>query len=184
MKDKKLNLTDEINHFESENAHILIVFNQVDHYVHMAADYLSEELNKGTQVLLVENDRIYPKILKKLKKSVSDQKLLNLKRENTFDFYYEQESFNPDSIYNHFQDKVRPHVEKGERIVTWGHVEWGKDLSNKDLITYERRIDQLLKTMSVISICAYDEDRLSHKTLESLASIHDIYIRENKIVKP
>ncbi len=178
-----MNLTDEIDHLKSENAHILFVFNQVDHYVQIAADYLSDELNRGTQVLLVENDRIYPMILKRLKESVCEQKLLNLKRENTFDFYYEQESFNPDSIYNHFLDKVRPYVEKGERIVTWGHVEWGNDLTSKELISYERRIDQLLKTMSVISICAYDADRLSQRALESLVAVHDIHIKDNKVVK-
>jgi MEDS: MEthanogen/methylotroph, DcmR Sensory domain len=178
-----VDLTEEINNYDSKNVHILLVFNEVKQYVQMAANYLSDELNKGSHVLLVENDRIYPMILKRLEDNVCDQKLLNLKRENTFDFYYEQESFDPDSIYNHFQESVSPFIEKGNRIVTWGHVEWGKDLDSNKLICYERKLENFLQNMSVLSICAYDKDRLNTDTLESLVSVHDMYINENEIIK-
>ncbi|MBD7964782.1 MEDS domain-containing protein [Fictibacillus norfolkensis] len=183
MEGSRLNLSDVINKYDSKSVHILFVFNEVDQYVQNAANYLSDELNKGSHVLLVENDRIFPMLLDKLKETVCDQMLLNLKRENTFDFYYEQESFDPDSIFNHFKEAVSPFEEQGKRIVTWGHVEWGKDLDSNKLICYERKLEKLLKKMSVISVCAFDEDRLSIETKESLVTVHDIYINGNKIVK-
>ncbi|SEN70685.1 MEDS: MEthanogen/methylotroph, DcmR Sensory domain [Mesobacillus persicus] len=153
--------------------HILYCFEKLDCYIENVVTFILTEVEQGNFIILIENERIFQLIKKKLNSQISEegQKLINYV--NNFDFYFSHGDFHTPTIISTFTDLLEPYRKRGGTICTWAHVEWGND----DEITckikeFEEVANQTVSSMNTTSVCAYDADRLSESLKKDLNSSH------------
>ena len=149
-------ITDIQNIFKTaEAAHVFYYVDNAERYIDNAVSYILAGIEQGDQVLLVENERLYPKILKRVEELVSKEQLQNIHYVNNFTFYWRNGNFHPPTIIAYFFDAISPFVKGEQSFRTWGHIEWRDEMEiTKDIQEYECGIDQLIPGIKAISVCA------------------------------
>ncbi|WP_255472982.1 MEDS domain-containing protein [Planomicrobium sp. CPCC 101079] len=101
---------------------------------------------------------------------------------NNFAFYWQNGNFHPPTILAYFSDIVTPFLETGVSFRTWGHIEWGDEQEIiHDLIEFEKGIEQKMPETKAISVCAYDDGRLSELLRTMLINCHNFLMTDDKI---
>ncbi len=166
----------------SKGAHIFYSVNDLERYINNAVSYIITGVEQGEQVLIVESERIYPKILKRLEELVPQEQLKKVHYINNFTFYWRNGNFHPPTILAYFADLISPFLEEELSFRTWGHIEWRDEMEIlKDIEEYEYGIDRLMPQTKAISVCAYDEARISAELREVLMSCHGFLMTDEGI---
>nr|WP_241840569.1 MEDS domain-containing protein [Fictibacillus sp. S7] len=101
---------------------------------------------------------------------------------NNFDFYFWNGNFYPETILSKFSDIVTPLIEKDNSVRTWGHVEWGsQEELEETLEKFEIEVDQMLKNVKVITVCAYNAERVSDDLKDKLMRYHDYFMTDEDV---
>lgn len=180
MKKEMINIEDVLE--TSKGAHILYCIKQTERYIDNAASFIVAGIKQGDHILIVESERLYPKILKRVKESVSKDQLANIHYVNNFTFYWKNGNFHPPTILSYFADLITPFLEEKLSFRTWGHVEWRDELEIiKDIEEYERGIEQLMPETKAVSVCAYDAARVSAELQEVLINCHGFLMTDESI---
>lgn len=181
------NLEKEIQHVSNikpqiSGVHVLYISQEIEQYVDNAVSYIVSGIEQGDQIFFVENDRLYPMILKKAEKVLTKEQLGNIHFVNNFKFYWQNGDFHPPTILAHFSSIVDPFIEKGISFRTWGHIEWRdeEEFINK-LKEFEKKIDERMPETKAISVCAYNEQRLTNPIREMLMECHGFLMTDDKI---
>ncbi|WP_154669125.1 MEDS domain-containing protein [Planococcus antarcticus] len=166
----------------SEGAHVLYYVEEPAPYIDNAVSYIVAGIEQGDRILFVENERLYPKILKRVGELVSEEQLKNIHYVNNFTFYWRNGNFHPPTILAYFFDSVSPFVEEELTFRTWGHIEWRDEMEiTKDIKEYESAVNQLIPHIKAISVCAYDASRVSGALREVLLDCHGFLMTDDGI---
>lgn len=166
----------------TKGAHIFYYVNELERYIDNAVAYIIAGIEQGEQVLFVENERLYPKILKRAEELVSKEQLQNVHYVNNFTFYWRNGNFYPPTILAYFSDLISPFTEEELAFRTWGHIEWRDEAEiTKEIKEYECGIDQLIPETKTISVCAYDAARVSDSLKEVLMNCHGFLMTDEGI---
>ncbi|ANU26151.1 MEDS domain-containing protein [Planococcus versutus] len=166
----------------SKGDHIFYYVEDLTSYIDNAISYVEEGIKQGDQVLFVENERLFPKIVARLEEFLSEEQLQNIHYVNNFTFYWRNGNFHPPTILKHFSSLIDPLVEKELSFRTWGHIEWrDNDELTKELNEYEQAINELIPQIQAISVCAYDASRLTVSLKELLINCHDFLMTDGEI---
>lgn len=180
MKKEITNIQDVLE--TSKGAHIFYCIDKTERYVDNAVSFIIAGIEQGDQILLVESERLYPKILKRVEELVSKEQLTNIHYVNNFTFYWRNGNFHPRTILAYFADLITPFLERKLSFRTWGHVEWRDELEIiKDIEEYERGIEQLLPQTKAVSVCAYDSARISIELKAVLMDCHGFLMTDENI---
>ncbi|MBT2569637.1 MEDS domain-containing protein [Planococcus sp. ISL-110] len=166
----------------SEGAHVFYYVNELERYIDNAVSYIVAGIKHGDQILFVENERLYPKILKRVEELVSNEQRKNIHYVNNFTFYWRYGNFHPPTILEYFSHLIAPFVEEDLGFRTWGHVEWREEvIIANDIKEYENAVGKLLPQTKAISVCAYDALRVSEGLKEVLMNCHDFLMTDDEI---
>ncbi|MFJ7744478.1 MEDS domain-containing protein [Peribacillus sp. NPDC097295] len=158
---------------ESDGGHVFYCFNELDTYIHNQTMFIISGVEQGNDVLVAENDRIFPFVYKKLQAQLNEEQLKKVHHINNFDFYCFEGNFYPSTMVDYFSRNIERYEKSDVSLQTWGHIEWGRsDHAVIESITeYEKRANQIIADKGIISVCAYDECRMN-PTLKSLLMKH------------
>ena len=166
----------------TKGAHICYYVNEMDRYIDNAVAYIVAGIEKDDQVLFVENERLYPKILERLKDLVSEDQLNNIHYVNNFTFYWRNGNFHPPTILAYFSDLITPFMEEELNFRTWGHIEWRDEMEiTKNIEEYESAINKFIPQVKAISVCAYDAPRVSDSLKKVLLGCHGFFMTDDGI---
>lgn len=158
---------------ESNGGHVFYCFNELDTYIHNQTMFIISGIEQGNDIMVVENDRIFPFVYKKLQERLNEEQLKKVHHINNFDFYCFEGNFHPSTMVDYFLRNIEVYLDRDIPLQTWGHVEWGgsDEVVFESICEYEKGIDQIIAKKSLISFCAYDECRVT-PTLKSLLMKH------------
>ncbi|KAA0957014.1 3-ketoacyl-ACP reductase [Planococcus sp. ANT_H30] len=166
----------------SKGDHVFYYVEELERYIDNAVSFVMDGMEQGDQILLVENERLYPKILTHLEKLLSKEQLENVHYINSFTFYWKNGNFHPPTILDYFSRIINPFLEKDLSFRTWGHIEWRDETEIiSDIKEYEQAIEQLVPQLKAISVCAYDAPRLSDSLKDVLMNCHDYLMTDNNV---
>ncbi|OMP66340.1 MEDS domain-containing protein [Domibacillus epiphyticus] len=180
MKEKIPQLTRDLISY----GHIFYYSHDIEKYIENAITYIVTGIEQGDHILFIENNKIYPVIQNQLKHLLSIEQLSKIHYKNNFDFYFSKGTFHPITVLNFFLKTLEPYEEKSVSARIWGHVEWGdqKDIE-REIASYENKINQILSSKGSIAVCAYDAKQVSESLKESLLKCHGFFMTDNEINK-
>ncbi|WP_462412906.1 ATP-binding protein [Neobacillus sp. Marseille-QA0830] len=188
-----------MNHFENMSshvntrAHILYIYNELERYIANAFDFIVEGLAQNEVVAFVDIDPVVEKVKGMMKSNgleiISFQNLMVMKSNDT---YLAGDHFDVNQAEN-LINRIKPYLEKGHAIRTWGNVPFPEFESTLERIKiYENISDELVSHNKMISVCAYNgllipayvqnELMRSHKYFmtDSDFSVSPLYKKENE----
>lgn len=179
MQKEIQNLINEVN---SSGAHIFYHFHDQDRYIDNLISYITSALALGNHVMIIENDRIMPIIQQKINVQFNEEQVDMIHTINNYDFYCYRGNFHKETILSYLKNMITPYIEKNIPIQTWAHVEWREQKEIfRTLGEYEQEADQLLQETNLITICAYDANRVPQSLKETLMDSHDYVMTDDSI---
>jgi hypothetical protein len=179
MHNKILNL---ISSAEETGAHIFYSFRDDHKYISNLFVYLNAAIALGNHVMIIENDRFMPEIQKRIKSEFDETQRDMIHTLNNYDFYCYRGNFHKETILSYLENMIEPFLEKNIPIQTWAHVEWrDQDEIFQNLGEYEREADIMLKDTKLITICAYDFERVPDSLEKILMDCHDYHMTDDNI---
>lgn len=153
--------------------HILYCYEKLDCYIENLVSFILSGVEQGSFIVLIENERIFQLIDKKLYSLLSKEQKKLINYVNNFDFYFSHGDFHTPTIISTFSNLIEPYRKGGATIGTWAHVEWGNhdEIAGK-IKEFEVVANQTVYSMNTTSVCAYDADRLSESLKKDLNSSH------------
>lgn len=159
--------------------HVLYFFENHDQYISNVVDFVISGLELNEYSIIVENDRITPLIKKRLKVLLNESRLEKVKYVNNYDFYYAKGDFSMNSISDFLPNLIEGYSELDLVFRSWAHVEWRDEQEvSKKLSDAEDEADLIVCEMKLLSVCAYDSERVSNEFKESLLSSHNYLISD------
>ncbi|MFS0634334.1 MEDS domain-containing protein [Mesobacillus foraminis] len=168
---------------QATGGHIFYCFNHLERYIENAASYILSGIRQGDYVILIENERIYPAIVQKVKVQLTESQLDQLVHVNNFEFYWSYGDFHTPSIIANFSRMLHPYDVKEYSIRTWAHVEWGNEQEiTQKICEFEVEANHSVQSMNLVSVCAYDGDRITEPLRDSLMKSHQCHMKDDGIL--
>ena len=159
--------------------HGIYFFQNQDQYISNVVDFVISGLEQDEYSIIVENDRNIPLIQKRLSALFDESRLEKVKFINNYDFYYAQGDFRINSIFDFLPNLIDGYSELNVVFRSWAHVEWRDALEiSKKLTASEKEADVIVTETKLLSICAYDSDRVSEEFMEGLLTCHNFIISD------
>ncbi|MGD6966298.1 ATP-binding protein [Rossellomorea vietnamensis] len=138
--------------------HTLYMYTDITIYIDKAVDFIYGGLIKGDKVLLVENEEMMNKIQEGLRTAGLmenySENLLAVKSEH---FYIGGDDGNVSMAANKLDSLIRPFIDDGFSIRTWGKVAFTLNEPNMHKIRkYECECDEFISAENVVSVCCYN----------------------------
>lgn len=164
--------------------HIFYFSENQQKYIENAASFIVSGIERGGCVLLIENEKIMALLRKRIARTLTKEQLKKVLSVNNYDYYYySRGAFDTPSIVSYFSKLMQPYVELNLPIFTWAHIEWNdeQEITSK-IISFEKSANNVVTSMKLLSICAYNADRLTLSMKESLMEHHDAMMTDDGLV--
>ncbi len=159
--------------------HGIYFFRNQDQYITNVVDFVISGLKRNEYTIIVENDRIIPLLQKRLTDLLDESSLEKVKYINNYDFYYAQGDFSINSIFDFLPNLIEGYSENDPVIRSWAHVEWRNEPNvSKKLMGSEIEADVIVNETNLLSVCAYDSERVSEELKQSLLTCHNLLIND------
>ncbi|MFT9599951.1 MEDS domain-containing protein [Mesobacillus sp.] len=171
----------EVNEIASlAKGHGIYFFQDQDRYISNVVDFVISGLERNEYSIIVENDRIIPLIQKRLTDLLDESRLEKVKFINNYDFYYDKGDFSINSIFDFLPNLIEGYSEN-LTVRSWAHVEWRDEPEvSKKLMGSEKEADVIVNQTNLLSVCAYDSERVSEELKQSLLTCHNLLINEKE----
>jgi hypothetical protein len=172
----------EINEIQNlTTGHVLYFFDNQDQYVSNVVDFIISGLELNEYCIIVENDRYTPLINKRLTGLVNESRLEKVAFVNNYDFYYAQGDFRINSIFDFLPKLIKDSSQLDLGVRSWAHIEWRDEQEvSKKLLKSENEADKIVTETKLLSVCAYDTERVSPEFKKGLLTCHNFLINEKK----
>ena len=170
----------EINHLKNlSEGHILYFSENVEEYINNVVDFVMSGLEQNQYSIIIENDRISPLVKKRLTSMLKESDLNKVKFINNYYFYYVKGDFQCNSIFDFLPKLIENYTEQEFSVRSWAHVEWGdeQEVHNK-LVASEKDADVIVSEKRLLSVCAYDSDRVSEELKRNLLTRHNFLMND------
>ncbi|WP_409297894.1 MEDS domain-containing protein [Peribacillus sp. SCS-26] len=170
----------EIGHIKGlTEGHILYFFENQDKYLSNIVDFVLSGLERNQYTIIIENDRIAPLIQSRLKSLLDSDSLNKVKIVNNFDFYYAKGDFSSNSIFEFFPSLFEDGSSPGSVVRSWAHIEWRDENGvSRKLTQSESDADSIVNKARLLSVCAYDSNRVSEELKMGLFGTHQLLLSD------
>jgi hypothetical protein len=166
-----------------KSAHLLYAFNGMDNYIRSAVNYILDGVSSGQSIILIENERYLPHLMKELKKHLNENEMAKIHQINNFDFYFSSGSYHPPAILNYIENMYKPFLDENITFRTWTHVEWSTIDGPLSIVEeLEKVVDRLVADMGLIIMCAYEEEGMPEPLKFSLLRTHKFILTDDDVV--
>ena len=167
-----------INHLKNlTEGHILYIFENMEEYIKNVVDFVSCGLEQNQYSIIIENDRINLMLEKVLPTMLSKSQLNKVFIINNYDFYYAKGDFQCSSIFEYLPNLIEGYSEEKCAVRSWAHVEWGDAREvHKKLTISETEADVIVSEKRLLSVCAYDSERVTEGLKRKLINRHNFLL--------
>lgn len=159
--------------------HVLYFFKNPDHYISNVIEFVLSGLERNEYCIIIENDQMTPLIKKSLTEKLNNNCLKKVMFVNNYDFYYAKGDFRVNSIFDYLPNLIEGYSEQDLAVRSWAHVEWREEPEVcKKLSVSEKEADLIVAKTKLLSVCAYDSERVSNELKESLLTCHNFLVNE------
>ncbi|RBP92946.1 DcmR-like sensory protein [Cytobacillus firmus] len=159
--------------------HVLYFSKKQDQYISNVMEFVLSGLERNEYSIIIENDRMTPLIKKSLTEKLNNNCLEKVMFVNNYDFYYAKGDFRVNSIFDYLPNLIEGYSEQDLAVRSWAHVEWRDEPEvSKKLSVSEKEADLIVAKTKLLSVCAYDSERVSHELKERLLFCHNFLINE------
>ncbi|WP_025695271.1 ATP-binding protein [Paenibacillus durus] len=176
-----LNLINEI----AKVGHILYTYDDCDSYIDNALSYVTTGIHQGYQILFIDNEVKYRRLLGRLEEALSAEQLEDVHYIDNFEFYRQYGDFHCDSIIHHFERILRPFLDRQIPVRTWAHVQWNEKERDNIHITleeFERKADGPVIGNGLMSVCAYNAREISASLQNVLLETHEYLMTDREFI--
>lgn len=162
----------------TSGAHVLYLTNDEDKYITNAASFLKTGLLLEQIVIFVDQQKIWPLIIKKLEANGLHNKLIDkINFIDSEDVYFKNGELCLENILEASKDLVDPTLFFNKEITIryWGKIipRLLSEKSNIDkLLQYEDKVDEYIRDYHNYTVCVYDGMELSASNYISLKKYH------------
>lgn len=173
------NLIDLKNH-----GHILYTYNKVDNYIENAISYIVSGIDQGHHIIMIESKDTYEHMKVILKGMLTQDALECIHFLDNYEFYRLYDDFHCDLIVSHFSDVITHFQEKHITVRTWANVCWNdeREIESK-LESFEKTADQCVRHSNLISVCAYNGNKITASLQNSMLKSHEYIMTDQELVK-
>lgn len=179
---KPVQLTEHV--MITSGAHILYTYDDLGPYIDNAVSFIITGLQQGQHILYIDSSPRYELVMEKLRERGFEHKpewLLYV--DNQF-FYRTFEAFSAKEVHRQFTELLQPLLDSGTPVRTWGHVEWNRYLPNEEeLVRYERKSDETVGQVGVLTVCVYSGRQLSASLQTQLMETHEYVMTDRKLTR-
>lgn len=170
----------EVNEIKNlTKGHVLYFFENQNQYISNVVDFIISGLELNEYSIIIENERITPLIKKRLTVLSNESHLEKVMFVNNYDFYYAKGDFRINSIFDYLPKLIKGYSELDLVVRSWAHVEWREEQKvSKKLLDSENEADKIVTETKLLSVCAYDSERVSKEFREALLKCHNFLINE------
>lgn len=142
-------------------------------------DFITSGLERNEYSIIIENERVTQMIKQRLKELLNESYLETVAFVNNYDFYYAKGDFRINSVFNYLPRLTKGFSELDSVVRSWAHIEWRDEHNvNKGLLNSENEADTIVAETNLLSVCAYDSERVSEDFREGLLRCHNFLISE------
>ncbi|CAM3860949.1 MEDS domain-containing protein [Mesobacillus thioparans] len=170
----------EVNEIQNlTKGHVLYFYENQDQYILNVAEFITSGLELNEYCIIIENDRNTPLIKKRLTSLVNESHLEKVMFINNYDFYYAKGDFKVNSIFDYLPNLIGGNSKLDVVVRSWAHIEWRdeREISTK-LLDSENEADKIVTETKLLSVCAYDSNRVSKEFKEGLLTCHNFLVKE------
>lgn len=176
---KKMNFKVINNLKNLTEGHIIYFFENVEEYIKNVVDFVISGLEQNQYSIIIENDRLSPFLKKSLAQMLNESQLNKVRFINNFHFYFFKGDFRCESIFEFLPSLIEGYSEEGFSVRSWAHVEWGDEREvHKKLSDSEEEADVIVGEKRILSVCAYDSERVSEELKGGLLTHHNFLMNE------
>lgn len=167
----------------ASGGHIVYLYEDADRYFDNAAAYVTSGVHHGHQILFIDSEIWYRRLLLKLETLLTAEQLESVHYIDSYEFYRLYGDFHCHSITQHFEAILQPYLERGDSVRTWAHVEWAEqdDIPAK-IEGFERTADCCVIDNGILSVCAYGARNISASLQLSLLRNHEYMMTDEELV--
>jgi len=182
MKEKIVQLTQMIE--MNNHGHILYIYDSIDNYIENASYYIFTGIEQGQHVLCIENREIYQRLLLNLQEILSYEQLTHIHYLDNSEFYRLYGDFQCDLIVEHFSNVIDQFKNKNLTVRTWANVEFkAQENILSELKEFEKRADYSVRCANLISVCAYDGNKISASLQNHMLRNHEYFMTDEELGK-
>ena len=161
----------------TSGAHIMYITSNKDTYITNAASFIKAGLLLEQKVVLVDQKKIWPLIIKKLEESgVEKEKINQIHFIDSEEVYFRSENLQLASIIETISGSIDPDYffNKDITIRFWGKAPslFEQDKIIDNLLQYENEVDEYIRDYQNYAVCAYDGTELSASNYIHLKNAH------------
>jgi signal transduction histidine kinase len=174
-------LTDQIGN--TDGAHLLYLYNSMEHYIANAASFILSGLRKGQCVVVVDSTDCFERMLDKLRLTEPEENLKRIHFVDHHEFYGAEGTFHFRGVMDQFEKIFKPLMTQGP-IRSWGHVLWG-DGPNSYLQVheYECECDSSVNQSGIFGVCCYDARRIPASFHNDLLRKHEYFMTDTTLTR-
>lgn len=116
MNQKIMQFTRELQ--LSSGGHIFYYFHDEKRYIKNTVSYILAGIEQGDCVLIIENERIFPSVYKKIQRLLTEEQLTMIHYINNFDFCCLNGDFHSETILDYVSSILDPYITKNISIRT------------------------------------------------------------------
>lgn len=166
----------------NESAHLLYAYNGMDNYIINAVSYILDGVAKGQSIILIENEKYLPYLMKELKNYLNAIEMEKIHIINNFDFYFSSGSYHPPAILGHIEKMYKPLLDQKKSIRTWTHVEWSTIEGPLAIVEeLEKVVDKLSADLGLTIMCAYEEEGMPESLRLSLLRTYKFILTDDGV---
>ena len=169
-----------INHLRNlPDGHILYFFENIEEYIKNIVDFVVYGIEQNQSSIIIENDRITPLVKESLASILNSSQLNKVRFVNNYDFYFAKGNFQCNSIFEYVPILFKDYAEQGFIVRSWAHIEWGdiQEIHN-NLLESEEEAEVIVRKKRLLSVCAYDSDRVSEELKKGLLTHHTFLMED------
>ena len=126
---------------------------------------------------------MYSLLQQKLSPLLTEQQWKKVYPVNNFDYYFSSGSFTPSAIFAYLDRVLKPYIVQYLSFRIWAHVEWNKAEEVLPILEgFEQQADLLVNEQKLMTVCAYNKERVSKSLDQSLMKCHEFILMEDEII--
>ncbi|MGD6942814.1 MEDS domain-containing protein [Cytobacillus gottheilii] len=169
----------EVNQIRNlTKGHVLYFYENQEQYIVFVTDFITSGLEKNEYCIIVENDRNISLIKNRLTALMSNGQLEKVIFVNNYDFYYASGDFQINSVFDFLPNVIEDYSELDLVIRSWAHVEWRDEHEVSKLLDSEHEAEEIVTETKLLSVCAYDSERVSKGFKDGLLACHNFLLNE------
>nr|WP_246596255.1 ATP-binding protein [Bacillus alkalicola] len=161
----------------------MYVFSEYEIYYKNALFFISDGLENGEYILLIEKEEFYSTIKTDLLLSgYSEERVALIKFVNRTDFYLKDNKFSAENSSIQLNQFLEEYSAADVRVRIWGRVNT-KAASIINLIIYENECDKVINDSNVLTVCSYNGLETPAYFQNELLKVHEYLMVDDQIEK-